>query len=804
MCLVLYVAFGLLRLNDLSLYTDSSRYVIWGTSFGKGDAFIDETQPEPSRYVVNAPLYAVILSPILVFVPLSITAAKIWTLLGGAIFLTVFFNFLQRMFSRTSAVLAVAILAFNPLLLVISTEVLSETPFLVFLFVVLLLFEKMEERGRYGGRDAVILGAILSLLPLLREIGFALVVALLSILLFKRAWKLSAGIAFGSLICFGAWTLINQVLIGVPGGAQEPNTRFITEHFVTPQSSPFLQETFVRFLAGVKQTSLHLGGMLFYPMPDVLIDSPTRLFRSYYFLLGYARYIIPVFFLPLFMIGMAADLRKGRTGWVRFIFLIFYLTVVLIYPVLDIRFLLPVLPFMLFYAMSGGRTLWRRWLQGRPFFSWKTTSFVTILVLLPNALTLYEILGTNRRYNSNPEAFYESLKSSKANKPIFTLPWTVMGEWIRTHTEETAVIASPFKEISTFIGPRKMLELNHAVPTTFFEQHLRDHAVEYLLTSLEQEGGPSYEFQMWESRRFQFVFLARVSGLALFQVRPTFHRSPADKIDGRSGIGRSDTLTQTSLRKIARAALMRERYDEAMETLMKAGTVGPLHAPFASERIIALAMSGRVREAVAELRILFSLPQSTAFLSTARRHIDIAQEVAKARMAANKAMRSFLFLEAVLFYHSHGYLGKAWSLIRELLQEDPAHVDALVWGWQIALEHGDTTEARRYLNRARSVNWNHSTVLFFHKIDSLFTSLAHARGVSDRISIHLEIAHIYTEANLAEEALDEAERAIGTDPGNPRPWRYLGELFESRSHRNAATKAFEEAKRLEPAIDRVE
>ena len=40
LCALFFFA-GLMRLNDLSLYTDSDRYVIWGTSLAHGNGFVD-------------------------------------------------------------------------------------------------------------------------------------------------------------------------------------------------------------------------------------------------------------------------------------------------------------------------------------------------------------------------------------------------------------------------------------------------------------------------------------------------------------------------------------------------------------------------------------------------------------------------------------------------------------------------------------------------------------------------------------------------------------------------------------------
>ena len=58
-----FTAVGLFRLNDLSLYTDSTRYLIWANSLATGSGFLDPTSSEPTRFVMNAPLYSVLLVP---------------------------------------------------------------------------------------------------------------------------------------------------------------------------------------------------------------------------------------------------------------------------------------------------------------------------------------------------------------------------------------------------------------------------------------------------------------------------------------------------------------------------------------------------------------------------------------------------------------------------------------------------------------------------------------------------------------------------------------------------------------------
>ncbi|MEP0823235.1 MAG: hypothetical protein HRF44_10345, partial [Ignavibacterium sp.] len=49
--IALFLTAGFLRLNDRSLYSDSTRYLIWGNSIASGNGFLDDTRPNPSRFV---------------------------------------------------------------------------------------------------------------------------------------------------------------------------------------------------------------------------------------------------------------------------------------------------------------------------------------------------------------------------------------------------------------------------------------------------------------------------------------------------------------------------------------------------------------------------------------------------------------------------------------------------------------------------------------------------------------------------------------------------------------------------------
>jgi uncharacterized membrane protein len=88
----LFLLLGLPSLNQMIIYTpDSARYLAWANSLAQFDGFKDMTTPEPSRYVVHAPLYPVLLAPGAFLFPQSVVAAKTTTLIIGILTIFMFY-----------------------------------------------------------------------------------------------------------------------------------------------------------------------------------------------------------------------------------------------------------------------------------------------------------------------------------------------------------------------------------------------------------------------------------------------------------------------------------------------------------------------------------------------------------------------------------------------------------------------------------------------------------------------------------------------------------------------------------------
>ena len=281
----LFLLAGILRLNDLSIYTpDSSKYLIWGNSLAHGKGFTDDTQPSVDRFVVNAPLYAVLIAPVEYFFPGSVIAVKVWTLLFGLLALVLFYRYLSRLLGHAAAVIGTACLAFNPAMMLFSTEMLSEAPFIALLLTVLMLVESFENHPPEPSRLKYIACAVLlGCMPLLREAGVALVLAVVLFFLVTKKYRAGAAILLACAIFTGAWYYRNQVWVGLLQGPQNGNLSLFSRHFVTSMDAPFANELMLRVWYAGKIYLGHLGEMFFYsfssPQFSDMLVNPVGILR---------------------------------------------------------------------------------------------------------------------------------------------------------------------------------------------------------------------------------------------------------------------------------------------------------------------------------------------------------------------------------------------------------------------------------------------------------------------------------------------------------------------------------------------
>ncbi|HEX9614545.1 MAG TPA: hypothetical protein VGA55_03535, partial [Bacteroidota bacterium] len=729
-----FFAAGLFRLNDLSLSTDSTRYLIWGNSLAHFDGYVDDTRPVPTRFVMNAPLYPLLLVPVEAVLPMSLTAAKVWTLVWAAVGLALFFLWLRNHFGFGMAIAAVAFLAFNPLFLIVSSEVLSEAPFLLFSILIFWMMDRFLTQEA-DSRTRWTLLVALALVTLLREVGASLVVAAVIIFFRRKNSKefLIAGVS--AFFIYLLWSLRNMAAGGSESG-EATNVQFLFGRVLTGATDSIVSEFEARFWANLKGYVLQIGGAIVHPLPEYLVVEPSGFYEIIRSSLAFLRPAVTVIGLGMVAYGIKLD-NSTPGGLFRLISLFFYLLIVLLYPVHDIRFLLPILPLLFFYTLRSADGLSKRRIPEQ----WRTKAGVGLVVLLiaPNVVTDYEILATNMRYRSAPQSF-----AAEADDALwFGQPWSEAGRWIRDNTPEEIVLASPAKEIAAFVGNRKVLETSRSLPTPIFERIVRDNSATYVLTTVVWDDMETFEIAMMESGRFWFEPVHSVANLTVYRVHSSLLNPRQDGL----GAANPDTTTVKGRILAGRMQLSKLRYENAIKLFNAAMLEAPGQPEPVFQLMTVLSILGDSASTMQLNERLFTLPQSTAYSQLAQSTIGAMEQLLRAERQTIP-QRSYTAFEAGLAYWSLGYGSTALAVMRNITKTDSTHFAAPLWGCYYARQQGDTTESNEFLKRLKRIDVTAPIIGDWETMSHLEERLKTTRAPEERARLHLRISRIYERLEL--------------------------------------------------------
>jgi tetratricopeptide (TPR) repeat protein/4-amino-4-deoxy-L-arabinose transferase-like glycosyltransferase len=791
---VVFFCIGLLRLNDLSLLNpDSSRYLIWGNSIAHGSGFVDNTQPEPEYFVIQAPLYPIIIAPVELFFPFSQTAVKIWTLLWGVAVVVLFYFLVNRHFGKVAALVGTIVLTCNPLLIIYSTEVLSDAPFLALILLVFLLTEKyLLTSGQITFRICMLMISVVAV-AMLREVGISLVLAALIFYFYIKQWKIATLITISTFIFVGVWYLRNNILIGeLPPQMQGGNMNLITQHFLTPPDAPLVNEIALRLWEKSNEYFAQFSGMLIYPLfmsqqfrlnvdPSGFHQSLTVAMKSF------GKVIILALTIPMILFGIYLDIQKSKTSVLRLLFGLFYLCLVLLYPAHDIRFLLPLLPLLIFYCLHSIKWFYEKLKISEKYGSQKFVAALFLFLMIPNLSGIYEVLKINLAYRESPIKFYERVRRLPSYPLMFTQPWSLMGKWICENLPDTVVLASPSKELSTVVGNRKVLEIDQSSVLPTFEMLLRDNHVDYILTTIRRENFNLFEFFMMESKRFAFEPAHSTANLHLMKVRSRLREYIQPDT---SEVYAGDTVSATYLLRRGRVELMNEHYTTAAEMFKKALSIDSTLPEIYYQAIVAYAMMGDSINATNYYDKLFTLPQALGYVGNARMQIQAMRMLFKARHESFQPSRAVGSYNVASLYWKIGYYERAASIMVPELGIDSSYFVGLLWGLHFNLQNGDTTKAKQYLSILGNLDSSNPVVKSFSKILEIGDLLQCAQSSVEKSRLHLEMGKLYKQIELNEVAIDEAERALRDDPNNFEAYLLMAQLFERKSNLRMADRMY--------------
>jgi tetratricopeptide (TPR) repeat protein len=783
----------------MSVYTpDSARYLIWANSLAKAEGFKDATTPEPTRYVVHAPLYPILLAPSAFFFPDSVVTAKVTTLLIGCLVIFFFYWWLKQKVGENYALAGSSFLALNPLMVLYSTQILSDIPFAVCLILFFFLAKKVLVEQVEWKTEAVFI-AVLVAGACLRDVGLTLLLTATVYMVWKKQYRRAVRIFLISLVFNLLWFIRNEVIVA---GAENPpmrNTQTLFMHLYTSSQASLLEELGQRLWSNFNVYKNLVGELLL--MPDfssqsyMVISTANPLIVFLLTILPVGKYILIAATIGFSAIGIWQV--KGSTIFsCMVIFLMLYFIPILLYPVNDIRFLFPLAVILMYLSVVGVNVFIDRWRTSEKYRVIRNATIVFLsLLVLPNMVWLQSFVKNSWQYRQSPETFYLKLREEKNPPEMFTKPLHLVAAWIVQHSDSSTVILSRWKELAVWLQGRKLVESNPRIMRDQFYYQLRDYGVKYIVAVRWRAPINEYETLFVQSDRFVFIPVYTVGNVDVYEVQLK-EISSSEK-----GIVVPDSNIRSSYDQALSVLEDEPLKSEGMLKELVAGTEGYTMVTFHIG--VAKEFAGQLDSAAAIFENFRSLPQAGSYLQQASYHLEnilLLKQTMDTNLPWGNAQR---FNELATRYWGLGYRKQAMNMLQRSLEVDPQYFLSHVFAAYYSLQQRDTLSARKSLNQAQALDSTNSFVKGFAMLLRYYDSLACITDCSQQNVLRLKIVDSYLALGLQENAIDELQNLLYFDPTNQPALHLLAELFEMKRRYEPALRSYRTILTINPANNEV-
>lgn len=780
----LFLLIGILSLNDVLIYTpDSARYLIWAKSLAQWRGFEDLSIAEPFHYVVHAPLYSVYLIPSALISPDSVESAKVFTLLAGLVLLGLFYRWLYGLTNPIFAFVGTAALAVHPLMVIFSNQLLSDVPFACVAVLVFMMVGRDRRPPPQGLRDDLLLGLLLAVGILLREVGITLFLGAMIFLLTRGDLRRVLLVGALPVIAYGLWFFRNEILVA---GSEFPplrNSEIFTIRYFTEREAPFVAELVERLRVNSQIYADHVLRLVFLPQygttPYGVVISTAAPYSWVQSLVPFVLMPLGLFSLALSIYGTASLFRRSAVPAFIIAFIPVYLLLILLYPFNDVRFLFPLLVILIAMGAVGAGDLYR--LLGEKFgLTGRAFVFATSIAIIPNLLWCFAFVRDNMDYRRSPEQFYEQVADMTPFPDLLTKPMSWVGEWISGRHKGEVMVLTQWKELTFWLPRGKLVEVNPLVPLDEFDRFIRDYRVQYVVSAVGLAGVPEFFFQMHMSLRYEFRSEYRIANLEVFSVHPFDARRPR-------GIKRNPDQRNA---RWDREIMARERFGTGVSLLdagMPDSAVAVLRGLADSTRggsmilltlAIAHEFSGDFERAKWLLAQLQVMKQSGAFLGHATYHREIIRILEQAAEEKRVGVKSELLYIASAKYWNLGFQRQSLHLLDRALSFSPDFVPSLVFGAYYNMELDRWSDAQKYFRRLERSAPGHPLIDPLGRALAFRDSMAQSGEI--RIDRVLGLAKAYQDAGLGDSAIRTLLESIPSDSANPEVLRMLVELYVSK------------------------
>lgn len=344
--IAIFLLFWLLVFLNLSnefldLRGDSAQYIILAENIAKGIGYHATGFPSCPFFYHYPPIFPWILSCIIYFFGRNYYLMQFLIATLGYISLIFLYRIFRKHLPLTEAFTAIVLLIFNWFFVYYSAKyITSEIPYLFFTTLTIFSAERFVKNSKTFSFWGIItlMGVILSYFT--RYIGITLFFAILVyIMLFpqKNRYKKIFFILTGFFIPFIAWHIIVTVLN--PQAITKYFNQFSTPHVLGIDIvNKNVLSLILNFFDGLKFYYDCIGSIFFI----YFVKKSSWIFL-----------ILTLLFIILTIYGLVIYLRKNKKCLFTYYFLIYFLVIILWPYREEARFLLPIMPFIIFYFLIG-------------------------------------------------------------------------------------------------------------------------------------------------------------------------------------------------------------------------------------------------------------------------------------------------------------------------------------------------------------------------------------------------------------------------------------------------------------------
>lgn len=454
--------------NVVGLFKDDAWYLLLAKSLATGQGYRLTNFPFDAGIAIYPPAFPWLLSLFYRLLPefpqnlWLLKSVSIIALLVTGWMLVFYFTRQRQLPVFLSCAIALATVLSPALVFLATSTLMSECVFTCIQVATLIVIpycekDKCTTRFRYNAL-IIIIAMLATATFFTRSIGITLVVAIGLFWAIKRFWKQVAVFAIAVACLYGPWwgyTTIQRQQVKPNPQSGTISTSY-TNYFLTQETNlPPSYSKLAKFSWGVWQNltvtfGCDLGGVCFPSLYRPAPESGVEIFDMVESL-GFgpeinertrgtmgrvpATIILSLVLSLIGLIGFIDRLRQDLT--VVELYLIGTFAIFLAWPWSPFRFLLPLIPFLLFYIVHGWRVM-IEWILNQANRPAKEAQFMParVFLLCVIGLFMYDHVG------------YLQAKTRPAttqDRPPVIQTFAAIGEilhWVRTHTAETEVVTT--------------------------------------------------------------------------------------------------------------------------------------------------------------------------------------------------------------------------------------------------------------------------------------------------------------------------------------------------------------------------